>query len=72
MKYPCTIRRSGDGVWLASHEGAELGQVLARGRSQQEALEKLRGEIRYRLELCPCSGESYQHVEVELVEGPKR
>jgi hypothetical protein len=28
----------------------------------------MRGELRYRLELCPCSGESYQHIEVEIVE----
>jgi hypothetical protein len=26
----------------------------------------MRGELRYRLELCPCTGETYQHLEIEL------
>ena len=30
------------------------------------AIEKMRGEIRYHLELCPCTGETYQHVDIEL------
>ena len=35
---------------------------------RQDALDKLRREILYRLELCPCSGETYQHADIELVE----
>jgi hypothetical protein len=45
-----------------------VGQVQATAATRDEAIEKMRGELRYRLELCPCSGESYQHVEVEIVE----
>jgi hypothetical protein len=34
--------------------------------TREQAIEKLRGEIRYRLELCPCSGETYQHIAIEI------
>lgn len=67
MRFNCTITRSG-GQWLARHESAELGMVTARADSREEAIEKLRGELRYRLEICPCTGESYQHIDVEIVE----
>ncbi len=36
--------------------------------TREEALRKLVGETRYRLELCPCSGEAYRQIEVELGE----
>ena len=67
MRYPCTIRQEG-GRWTARHESGDLGRVEAHAPSREAALEKLRGELRYRLELCPCTGESYQHLEVEVVE----
>jgi hypothetical protein len=43
-------------------------QVIARTRD--EALEKMRGELRYRLEICPCTGELYQDVDIELSDRP--
>jgi hypothetical protein len=58
-----------DGRWLARHTGPEVGAVESRGATREEALAKLEGEIRYRLELCPCTGETYQHIAVEVVEG---
>ncbi len=67
MRFPCTISQRG-GNWLARHESADLGLVTAQAASREEVLEKLRGELRYRLEICPCTGESYQHVDVEIVE----
>ena len=67
MRFPCTLTTS-CGEWMARHESADLGVVTARGMSRDEAIEKLRGELRYRLEICPCTGESYQHIEVEIVE----
>lgn len=66
MKFRCRLSRSGD-RWQACHESSEMGQLSVSGASRDEAIEKLRGELRYRLELCPCSGESYQHLEVEIV-----
>jgi hypothetical protein len=57
-------------LWIVRHESADLGVVTTQAASRQEAIEKLRGELRYRLEICPCTGESYQHIDVEIVEEP--
>jgi len=43
-----------------------LGVVEATADTREAALEKMHGELRYRLELCPCSGESYQHIGIEV------
>ena len=69
MRFPCTINQLPDGRWQMRHSGADVGEVEAIAGSREDVLEKMRGELRYRLELCPCSGESYQHVEVEIAEG---
>jgi hypothetical protein len=68
MRFPSTISRLPNGLWLAVHDGPDVGKVEARGATRAEALDKLKGEIRYRLELCPCTGETYQHINVEVVE----
>ena len=49
-------------VWL------EETDCVARGRSREEALKKVRDEIQFRIELCPCSGQVMGIVEVEAVE----
>ena len=54
MTFPCTLMTESGGRWRAVHE------------SRDDAIEKLKGEIRYRLELCPCTGESYRQITVEL------
>ena len=36
---------------------------LARGRSDEEALTRLRAEIRYRIEWCPCTGVEDEYVQ---------
>lgn len=66
MKFTCTMTATPDGRWRADCSDAELGRVSATGDSQDEAVRKLEDELRYRLELCPCSGESYRHIEVEI------
>ena len=68
MKFPSTIVRGGEGQWTLRHESSELGRVEASAPTREQAVEKLCGEIRYRLELCPCTGDSYQHITVEIVE----
>ena len=68
MKYACTVRRTVDGRFVARHAGDEFGVIESTAATHDEAVAKLKGELRYRLELCPCSGESYQHLEVEIVE----
>jgi hypothetical protein len=68
MRYPTTIERLEGGSWRAAHESREVGAVTVQAATREEAIEKLTGEIRYRLELCPCTGETYQHIAVEIVE----
>lgn len=70
MQFSCQVRRLGTGGWLARHAGKEVGTVAVAADTREAALEKLRGEIRYRLEFCPCTGELYQDLAVELVEEP--
>jgi hypothetical protein len=38
-----------------------------RGASRSDALDKLRREIRYRIELCPCTGVEDDFVELVVV-----
>ena len=68
MKFPCTLSRLPDGRWSARHAGPEVGPVESRGATRDEVIAKIEGEIRYRLELCPCTGETYQHIAVEVIE----
>ncbi len=72
MRFACSLSQGNDGKWTIVHEGGDVGRVQATASSRDEAVEKMKNEIRYRLELCPCSGESYQHIAVEIVEGTQR
>jgi hypothetical protein len=67
MKFHCTIREE-NGQWVVRHDSSEAGAVRVSAPSRAAALEKMRGELKYRLELCPCTGETYQHLEIELEE----
>jgi hypothetical protein len=67
MRFPCTLTQIGNSSWIARHTSNDLGEVETRAATREEAIAKLEGEIRYRLELCPCTGETYQHIDVEIV-----
>ena len=67
MRLICTLSRQA-GTWIARHESRDVGLVEVRAATREEAIEKITGEIRYRLELCPCTGETYQHIQVEVRE----
>ena len=66
MTFSATLTSESGGRWRAVHESRDVGRVEARAESRDAAIEKLKGEIRYRLELCPCTGERYRHIEVEI------
>jgi hypothetical protein len=66
MKFQCTLVEQPRGCWSARHSSASLGTVEVIAASRVEVLEKLRNELRYRLELCPCTGEAYQNLQIEL------
>ncbi|MCI0379775.1 MAG: hypothetical protein L0215_19395 [Gemmataceae bacterium] len=67
MKYACTLEKRGDGRFRARHQSASLGVVEVTAATQAEAVDKLKNELRYRLELCPCTGDQFQHLDVEVV-----
>jgi hypothetical protein len=71
MRVTCTLTRLPAG-WLASHDSRDVGRVEVKALTRDEAIEKIKGEIRYRLELCPCTGETYQHIDVEVIEAPRQ
>ena len=58
MKFACTLSRLTNGNWLARSTGPSLGQVEVTAPTREEALRKLRNELRYRWEYCPCTGVS--------------
>lgn len=67
MKFHCTISRREDGGWSLRH-ASELGTVEVTAVSRDEAVEKMENELRYRLEMCPCTGQAFRNLEIELVE----
>lgn len=62
-------------IFYADVEATEEGDYFAwcaepaasaRGLSPANALDRLRGEIRYRIELCPCTGVDDDYVQVQV------
>ncbi len=66
MKFQATVEAGGDGDYVASCADP---QCSGHGLSPASALDALREEIRYRLELCPCTGVSDDFVELDVVSG---
>ncbi len=69
MRFICRLTEQG-GTWTGEYAGPEIGPVRVTALSRAEALRKLEGEIRYWLEMCPCTGETYRDITVELEEAP--
>ncbi len=72
MKLTCILSRLANGKWLAKHTESSTGQVEVTAPTREEALTKLRVELQYRIELCPCSGVSGPTVELQVREGGGR
>ena len=68
MTFRCKLSKTTGGQWSARYLGPETGAVEVIALSREQALQKIRSELRYRLELCPCTGEQYKDLEIELVE----
>jgi hypothetical protein len=58
------VQQQSDGMVLATCSNPVC---MSRARTEQEALQKLRDEIRYRLELCPCSGVDDDYVQLDVM-----
>ncbi len=67
MKFVCQLKER-NGTWTARHVGPDIGPIQVTAPTREEALRKMEGEIHYWLELCPCSGQAYRDIELELVE----
>ncbi len=64
MKFPVSIDVRG-GEFVATSVGEP--RCTVKGRSREEALEKIRKEIRYRIEQCPCTGVADDFVELVVI-----
>jgi hypothetical protein len=64
MQLTCTVSRLPNGKWLARHAGSSTGQVEVTAPTREEAVAKMRDELQYRIESCPCSGASGDTVEL--------
>ena len=67
MKFICQLYEK-NGTWTAGHEGPNVGPVSVTASTRGEALRKLEAEIRYWLEMCPCTGQTYQQIDIEVVD----
>jgi hypothetical protein len=68
MTFTCTLSRLADGRWLARHTGSSVGRVEVTAPTRDEALAKMRDELRYRSEYCPCTGVTEDFVELQVRE----
>jgi hypothetical protein len=68
MKLTCTVSRLVNGKWLARHIGSSTGQVEVTAPTREEVLTKMRDELQYRSEWCPCSGAWGDTVELQVRE----
>jgi hypothetical protein len=68
MKFTCTLSHLANGKWLARHTELSVGQVEVTAPTREEALMKMRNELRYRSEYCPCTGVTDDFVELQVRE----
>ena len=68
MRLTCTVSRLANGKWLARHAGSSTGQVEVTALTKEEALTKMRNELQYRIEWCPCSGASGDTAVLQVTE----
>ena len=66
MRFEVTVQPNGDGGFTANCEDPIC---TAHGLSPESALDQLREEIRYHMELCPCTTVNDQFVELDVVAG---
>jgi hypothetical protein len=63
------LQRQSDGAFVVT---CDSPTCLSRAASEAEALEKIRAEIRYRLEWCPCTGVGEDYVQLDVQRLPDR
>jgi hypothetical protein len=68
MKASCTLKQLRNGLWSVRHVSPALGSVEVSAGARDQALTKMRDELQYRIELCPCSGVSGDTVLLQVME----
>ena len=63
MIFQASVEQTSEGDYVASCSDPF---AQARGLSPTNALDKLRNEIRYRIELCPCTGVDDDYVQLQV------
>ena len=66
MKFPATVKKLIDGKWQVRSIGTIAGEVTVLGDSKEDAIEKAKNEIRYRIEWCPCTGVEDDYVQLDV------
>jgi hypothetical protein len=69
MEAFCTLTPLPNNVWRIRHSSSVLGEVEITGSSRDEVLIRMQRELQYRMELCPCTGESVGKVKLQVSEG---
>jgi hypothetical protein len=67
VKFVCRISEKA-GTWTAEHTSQGVGPIRVSAPTRGEVLRKMEEEIRYWLEMCPCSGEAYRDLRLEVGE----
>jgi hypothetical protein len=68
VHYRASIKKLADGDWYARCVAAPGGPAAVQAPSRHGALEGLRSEIRFRLELCPCSAVADDYVVLDVAD----
>lgn len=68
VNFRVIVKQLTGGGYYARCNAAPRGVAEAGADTREEALEKVRNEIRYQLEYCPCSAVADDYVELQVVE----
>jgi hypothetical protein len=60
------VQKQRDGLWLAT---CDAPTCMSRGGDEAEVLDKIKKEIRYRIEWCPCTGVDDDYVQLAVTKG---
>lgn len=63
MQFIARVEETAEGDYLAS---CPEPRVQTRGLSPANALDRLRAELRYWVELCPCSGVDEESIQLDV------
>ena len=62
-KFRARVQEMREGGFVAT---CDAPVCMSRAKTRDEALEKLKAEIRYRIEWCPCTGVEDDYVQLEI------